>query len=209
MEFVIPSMEYITPSMEYITPSIKYLIRPCRPEDLAALVVLCGKHALHERAAYDPAGKEALLSKALFGARRSEGLGDPGSEGLGDPESEGLGDPPKLYCLMVEVGGQVIGYTTYTFDFSTWEARPFLYMDCLYLSAPYRGMGIGKAVMQRLEAEAAKNECVNIQWQTPVFNTDAIGFYRRMGATALEKMRFTQRTSVTESETWPNRNTHD
>lgn len=109
--------------MEYLLPLTEHLIRPCRPEDLSSLVILCGKHAAHERAPYNPAGKDTLLLDALFG---------DGSEPCGD-RSQLSSPAPKLHCLVVAADRNLIGYATYTFDFSTWEARPFLYMVCLFL----------------------------------------------------------------------------
>jgi ribosomal protein S18 acetylase RimI-like enzyme len=145
---------------------MEYVIRSCRKEDLKTLVVLCAKHAAYEQTDYQPEGKEAFLEKAIFSAT------------------------PKLYCLVVEDDKQVVGYCSYTFDFSTWDAADFLYLDCLYLEPDYRSKGIGEVMIRKLQAIASQNHCVNIQWQTPVFNERAIQFYRRIGGEAKEKMRF-------------------
>lgn len=146
---------------------MEYLIRRCAVEDLDALVLLCAKHAAYERAEYASEGKADKLRTAIF--------------------SE---DAP-LHCWVVEVGKNIVGYVTYTFDLSTWSAGYFLHLDCLYLEGHVRGIGIGEKIMQSLMLEARKHNCDNIQWQTPAFNEPAIRFYRRLGAVSKEKQRFT------------------
>ena len=145
---------------------MEYNIRPCEQGDLPVLVSLCESHAAHERASYSPDGKQEALQRAIFAGS------------------------PSLYCYVVEFRASIVGYFTFTFDFSTWDAQRFLYLDCLYLNAEYRNLGIGKKVFDLLVDIATQNQCVNIQWQTPLFNERAIKFYNRMGARAKEKMRF-------------------
>jgi len=145
---------------------MEYTIRPCELDDLPALLSLCERHAAHEQAFYSPEGKLEALGRALFTT------------------------PPSLYGYVIASAECAVGYFTFTFDFSTWDAQRFLYLDCLYLTPEYRNLGIGRKVFDLLADLAIQNQCANIQWQTPVFNERAIAFYRRMGAEAKEKMRF-------------------
>lgn len=145
---------------------MEYLIREFREEDIHALIELCYKHAAYEQFDYDRRDKEHLLISAL------------------------VGGTPKLYCWVVVVNDSVVGYTTFTFDFSTWHANHFLHLDCLYIEETYRGLGIGKEIIQRLKVIAKSKGCVNVQWQTPMSNEDAIRFYHRMGSQSKDKKRF-------------------
>lgn len=145
---------------------MKYQIRDCQPADVNKLIHLCQKHAEYERASFNPAGKEDKLKNALFG------------------------DHPRLFCLVIEVNETIVGYASYTFDFSTWDAATFMYLDCLYLEEEIRGFGIGEVVIEKLKQIAREKNCINIQWQTPEFNERAIQFYRRIGGTGKEKVRF-------------------
>jgi GNAT superfamily N-acetyltransferase len=145
---------------------MKYLIRDCQPKDLNVLVDLCQKHADYERATFDPIGKEDGLKNALFN------------------------EQPKLFCLVVEANKTIVGYASYTFDFSTWDAATFMYLDCLYLEENIRGFGIGEAIIEKLKQIATAKNCINIQWQTPKFNEKAIKFYHRIGSTGKDKVRF-------------------
>ena len=82
------------------------------------------------------------------------------------------------------------GYATFTFDFSAWDAKSYLHLDCIYLDEQFRGFGISKEIMKRFIKIASGKDCVNLQWQTPVFNKQAIRFYRRIGGKAMDKKRF-------------------
>ena len=95
--------------------------------------------------------------------------------------------PPKLYCLVVQSDKYLIGYATYMKQYSTWEGCDYIYMDCLYLMEFARGLGIGKKLINRIQLEAEKLGCTAIQWQTPIFNTKAIKFYKSLGAISKPK----------------------
>jgi len=146
---------------------LAYKIRPCDPLDLDKLMVLIEKHAEFEKAAFTKEGKQARLQTALFS------------------------EYAPLNCIVVEVSDQVIGYATYTFDYSTWDAAWFIYLDCLYLEDDYRSYGIGQVLMEQVKEHGKTRGCVNMQWQTPDFNVRAIKFYNRIGGTGKTKVRFT------------------
>lgn len=146
---------------------MNYLIRNSIESDLDKLIDLCQKHAAYERASYHKQGKKEHLKKALFSEEK------------------------VLNCLIVEVSGEIIGYATYTFDFSTWDAEKFIYLDCLYLEDDFRSYGIGQALIEKIEEIGKSQNCINMQWQTPDFNVRAIKFYNRIGASGKEKIRFT------------------
>jgi len=145
---------------------MEYSIRSCEIADLAKLVILCQKHAAFEKADYDPKGKEESLKKALFD------------------------EQPKLFCMVVEVNKTIAGYVSYTFDYSTWDAGTFLYMDCLFLEEKARNFGIGEVLINKLKEIGKAKNCINLQWQTPEFNKRAIQFYNRIGAKGSNKARF-------------------
>jgi ribosomal protein S18 acetylase RimI-like enzyme len=145
---------------------MEYLIREIQEKDLPCLIELCKNHAEYEQAPYDATGKLDLLKKEIFS------------------------DNKRLHCLVVECQSQLIGYYTYTFDFSTWDAKTFMYLDCLYLKPDFRGMKIGEKIFENLKEIATLNNCVNIQWQTPNFNQRAIKFYEKIGGTGKDKVRF-------------------
>lgn len=145
---------------------MNYILRDCEEKDLPDLVLLCEAHAEYEKGEFNPAGKVVALRSGIFDL------------------------PKRLNCWVVEVDGKIEGFSTYTFDYSTWDAASFLYMDCLFLNEKIRGKGVGTAIMKRIQAVAKENNCANIQWQTPEFNALAIKFYVGLGSIGKQKMRF-------------------
>ncbi len=143
-----------------------YLIRRAFPDDINALIELCAEHAAYEGASYDPRDKCGRLSSALFSTS------------------------PRLYAWVVEQHGKLVGYATATQEFSTWDAASFLHMDCLYLREEVRGAGLGRLLLREIARLAFQLGCVNVQWQTPVWNKRAISFYQHLGAEGKQKVRF-------------------
>jgi GNAT superfamily N-acetyltransferase len=143
-----------------------YIIRPVTEKDMNGLLLLIAEHATFEQEDYNPDHKLEGLKKALFG------------------------QPVKLHCWVVEQEGNLTGYVSFTFDYSTWGAGDFMYMDCLYLRETTRGHGIGSSIIKKLQQIAREHNCINIQWQTPTFNEPAIRFYHKNKATSKNKIRF-------------------
>lgn len=143
------------------------ILRAMNPEDLSQLPRLCRAHAAHEGLAFVESGQAERWREALFGPR------------------------PRLFGWVCEADAALVGYMTATIDYSTWSARPFVYLDCLYLEPQARGQGLGRRAMAVLEAFAIEQGCAEIQWQTPPDNDLGLGFYRAIGARELPKARFT------------------
>jgi L-amino acid N-acyltransferase YncA len=147
-----------------------YLIRGIEKDELDGLIPLFEEHAVYEKAEYDRAGKKERLADELFKT------------------------DSRLKILVVEIDEAIQGYCSYTIDYSTWSAAKFLYMDCLFIREQFRGLGIGSAIIKKLMITAKNNDCVNLQWQTPAFNTSAIAFYNKNNASPKDKVRFTLST---------------
>jgi GNAT superfamily N-acetyltransferase len=141
-------------------------IRFAKEQDLQELIILCEAHAEYEKTPYDKSGKMDRLKAQLFS------------------------ENPVLYCLVVEKDNMLIGYATYMKQFSTWDASFYIYMDCLFMQEASRGLEIGKQLVAKIKEESTILGCKLIQWQTPDFNTRAINFYHRIGATSKTKERF-------------------
>ncbi len=144
---------------------MNYTIRNATPNDIDEIILLCSEHAEYERAYYSSEGKAKKLTQLLFD------------------------ENPRAYCLIAESENQIVGYVTYSFEFSTWDAELYTHMDCLFLREFARGFGIGEALVEQIKLASKENNCSIIQWQTPQFNERAIRFYYRIGATSKEKLR--------------------
>lgn len=142
-------------------------IRCAARTDLEEIVRLCADHASYERAAHDGIGLLDRLAEALFGPA------------------------PRLMAWVVEgEAGRLLGYATATVDFSTWTGRSYVHLDCLYLDAALRGQGYGRQLMEVVMSQARRAGHREVQWQTPSWNRDAIGFYERLGGRGAAKVRF-------------------
>jgi GNAT superfamily N-acetyltransferase len=102
---------------------------------------------------------------------------------------DGFGPNPFYSCLMAEHDGQPAGFALYFFNYSTWMGRPGLYLEDIYVQPEFRGLGIGKTLLQRVAAIAVEKNCLRLQWEVLDWNTPAIEFYRIMGAEFLDEWR--------------------
>ena len=102
---------------------------------------------------------------------------------------DGFGPNPFYFCLIAEYDGQPAGFALYFFNYSTWTGRPGLYLEDLFVQPEFRGLGIGKALLQRVAAIAVEKSCPRLQWEVLDWNTPAIDFYRAMGAEFLDEWR--------------------
>jgi len=144
----------------------KLLIRFAEETDVEDIVNLSALHAAYEKSDYNITGKVDRIAADFFGTN------------------------PPLFCLIAEVDQKPIGYATYMKQYATWDVEFYVYMDCLFVEEGYRGQGIGEKLVLKIKEEGLKLGCNLIQWQTPDFNTRAIKFYNRIGATSKSKERF-------------------
>jgi hypothetical protein len=96
------------------------IIRFVEKRDLQELIVLCELHAIFEKSQYDPKGKAEGLENYLFS------------------------ENPPLFCLVVEWNHKLVGYASYTKQFSTWDAYYYIYMDCLFLIESQEVLVLGR-----------------------------------------------------------------
>jgi GNAT superfamily N-acetyltransferase len=90
------------------------------------------------------------------------------------------------YSLFVaEAGDDIVGYALYFFTYSTFLARPSLYLEDLFVHPSARGRGVGERFMRALANEAERRGCGRFEWTVLDWNVDAQKFYRRLGAEIL------------------------
>jgi GNAT superfamily N-acetyltransferase len=102
---------------------------------------------------------------------------------------DGFGTNPFYFCLIADHDGQPAGFAFYFFNYSTWMGRPGLYLEDLFVHPEFRGLGIGKALLEKVAAIAVEKNCPRLQWEVLDWNTPAIDFYRAMGADFLDEWR--------------------
>ncbi|MFO1284996.1 MAG: GNAT family N-acetyltransferase [Burkholderiales bacterium] len=145
-------------------------IRPAAPGDAPAIHVLIRELAEYERLADLCTSTADDLDAALFGPR------------------------PVVEVLLAEKSGETVGFALFFHTFSTFLGRRGLWLEDLYVRPAQRGTGLGTALLERLAAIAVERGCGRFEWAVLDWNTPAIGFYERMGATVMPDWRIARVT---------------
>jgi GNAT superfamily N-acetyltransferase len=91
-----------------------------------------------------------------------------------------------LYELLVgEIDGRVEAYAAYFVTYSTFLAKPTLYLEDLFVHPRARRNGLASAMMERLRAIAEERGCGRFEWSVLDWNTGAHALYERIGAEQL------------------------
>jgi GNAT superfamily N-acetyltransferase len=94
----------------------------------------------------------------------------------------GFGPRRYFETLVAEREGAAVGFALYFFTYSTFLARPTLYLEDLFVVPDERGRGAGKALLERLARIALRQGCGRMEWAVLDWNEPAIRFYETLGA---------------------------
>jgi GNAT superfamily N-acetyltransferase len=111
-----------------------------------------------------------------------EKLARPDAEARDRLVADALSNPPRFRTLLAEVNGTVVGYAIYFFTYSTFRARPSLYLEDIFVLPETRGRGAGLGLFRAVAAEAVRHGCSRMEWQVLAWNEPSIKFYERLGA---------------------------
>ncbi|HLH64750.1 MAG TPA: GNAT family N-acetyltransferase [Solirubrobacteraceae bacterium] len=139
------------------------VIRRAGRGDVAAIHQMIRELAAYERAPDAVVGTEAMLERALFAPR------------------------PSAEALIAEVCDEPAGFALFFQSFSTWELRPGIWLEDLYVREAHRRSGAGRALMARLAQLALERGCARLEWHVLSWNEPAIRFYERIGAARLRE----------------------
>lgn len=138
-------------------------IRPATPADLPLIASLIRALAAYEKLADAVRFDEATLGEKLFGKR------------------------PYAEVVIGELDGTAQGFALFFHNFSTFEGRPGIYLEDLFVRPEARGHGLGKALLAHLAALAVQRDCARLEWSVLDWNEPAIGFYRSLGARMMDE----------------------
>jgi GNAT superfamily N-acetyltransferase len=79
------------------------------------------------------------------------------------------------------------GFALFFHNFSTFEGRPGIYLEDLFVRPEARGSGLGKALLAELAALAVERDCARLEWSVLDWNEPAIGFYQKLGARLMDE----------------------
>jgi GNAT superfamily N-acetyltransferase len=155
-----------------MNPPDSFTLRRAEPQDLPALCGLIGELAAFEQLSHLVQTTPEALAPHLFGDR-------PVAEALVAERAGAVGPH----------GPAVVAFALFFTNFSTFLARPGLYLEDLYVQPAHRGLGIASALMSRLAALAVERGCGRFEWSVLDWNSGAIEFYERLGATVMPDWR--------------------
>lgn len=111
---------------------------------------------------------------------------------VGTPELLGealFGPSPAAEAVIAELDGEAVGFALFHGTFSTWECRPGIWLEDLYVPPRHRRSGVGGALFRYVAAVAVERGCPRMEWAALDWNTPALAFYERLGAEVLTEWK--------------------
>ena len=99
---------------------------------------------------------------------------------------DGFGSRRRFESLLIDADNASVGYAFFFETYSSFLARPTLYLEDIFILPEYRGKGLGKRLYMACLAEAKRRKCGRMEWVVLDWNAPAIGFYERLGAVRLK-----------------------
>lgn len=141
------------------------MIRPAAPADVPLILRFIWSLAEYERLTHEVEATESRLLATLF------------------PQS----GPPAAECILAFEGEEPAGFAIFFSTYSTFLARPGLYLEDLFVAPERRGRGIGRALVLYLARLANERGCGRMEWSVLDWNEPAINFYDGLGARRLQE----------------------
>jgi len=139
------------------------VIRRARPQDVPQIYALIRELAEFERSQAEVVATQDQVASSLFG-----------------PE-------PAVFAHVAECQGSVVGFALWFLNYSTWLGTHGIYLEDLYVTPAMRGGGLGRALLAELAGICVERGYGRLQWWVLDWNSAAIGFYRSLGAVAMDQ----------------------
>ena len=136
-------------------------LRAATIDDSTEILQLIGELADYEKLRSEVVATRADIEAALFGSR------------------------PRVFCTMAEWQPAIAGLALWFYNFSTFKGRHGIYLEDLFVRPPFRGRGIGKALLQSLAERCVREQLTRLEWSVLDWNQPARDFYLSLGANAL------------------------
>jgi GNAT superfamily N-acetyltransferase len=140
-------------------------IRPATINDAPLLTVL-----IHELAEYERLSHETIVTDE-------------------DIVRDGFGPDLKFRAVIAEWSEQIAGYALFFEFYSTFQGRAGLFLEDIFVRPQFRRQGIGKALLAHVARIARTEEYFCMRWEVLDWNTQAIDFYRSLGAVFLDEWK--------------------
>ncbi len=141
-------------------------IRPALAADVPLILQLILELADYEKLTGEVTATGAALAQTLFPPH---------------------GAAPAAHCVLALTGDQPAGFAIYFFNYSTFLAKPGLYLEDLFVRPAHRGTGMGRALLLHLAKAANAHGCGRMEWSVLDWNQPAIDFYKKLGAVPMDE----------------------
>lgn len=138
-------------------------IRPATESDTPLILSFIKKLAVYEKLESEVSATEDNLRETLFG------------------------DRPYAEVLLGYYRGAAVGFALFFHSYSTFLARPGVYLEDLYVDEEHRGKGFGKALLVYLARLTKQRNCGRLEWSVLDWNEPSIAFYKSLGATPMDE----------------------
>jgi len=133
-------------------------VRVATPADSALILSFIRELAEYERLLHEVEMTEADVRRDLFG------------------------ENPRCFCDIAEHEGKPVGFALWFYNYSTFRGRAGIYLEDLFVRPEARGVGAGKALLQRLAERCVDADLGRLEWAVLNWNTPSIEFYDSLGA---------------------------
>ena len=137
-------------------------IREASERDVPLILSFIRELAEYEKLSREVVATEEGLRESLFAGRR------------------------YAEVLIAEHDGAPAGFALFFHNFSTFLGKPGIYLEDVYVRPEFRGTGIGRQLLVKLAHLALERGCGRLEWSVLDWNEPSIGFYRQLGAVAME-----------------------
>lgn len=110
---------------------------------------------------------------------------------VADLERDGFSENPLFHTFVAEINGMIEGIALYYNRYSTWKGKT-IHLEDLIVTANMRGKGIGQALYSRIMQQAKQDNVKRVEWAVLDWNTPAVEFYKKSGATVFNEWRIVQ-----------------
>lgn len=138
-------------------------IRQAFPSDVPLILTFIKRLADYEKLSHEVTATEAQLESTLFGERA------------------------HAEVIIAEYAGEPAGFALFFHNYSTFLAKPGLYIEDIYVEPMFRGKGIGESLFRRLGKIALERDCGRLEWWVLDWNEPALRFYEKLGAEAMDE----------------------
>jgi GNAT superfamily N-acetyltransferase len=160
------------------TQTSAYKIRYATQADVPTIFALIRELAIYEKALHEVlATEQSLLNSLSF-------PNDPSNLDAGFTAGYA-----KTILISADSSDDVAGMALFFHNYSTWQSRPGIYLEDLFVRPAYRGKGLGTALIKALARECQRLDCKRLEWSVLKWNTPSIDFYQgpSVGATRMEE----------------------